>query len=115
MAVWDMYGLESLHDVGKAKQEIKEWEKKKIWYTLKGETVPKKPSMDSMIPLQALLLRAQANTQRCYEIYEFTTEMTYNQVKSYFEESPQVMADTIRNVGYKVYSCRLTNKDRVIV
>jgi len=112
LAVWDMYGLESLHDVLHAKKLHDEWEKAKVLAILKEEELPPAPRI---IPLNALLLRARVNTHRCYEIYEFATPFSFQEIKKMFEEDPQTIADSIREIGYKVYSDRLAVDKRVIV
>ena len=112
LAVWDMYGLESLHDVLHAKKLLDEWEKGKMMAILKEELYPPQPRT---IPLNVLLLRARVNTHRCYEIYEFTTPFSFKEIEKMFKEDPQTMADSIREIGYKVYSDRLAVDKRVIV
>lgn len=105
LAVWDMFGLESLHDVGHAKIEFDDWEKLKIVAILKEEKYPEKPVG---IPINLFILRARANTQRQYEIYEFTTELKYKEVIKIFNDKPQLIVDQIRETGYKIYSDRST-------
>ena len=112
VAVWDMYGLESLHDVLQAKKDFDEWEKKKIVTILKEEPEPLRPRG---VPLQYLLLRAKMNSQRKYEIYEFVSELSYDEVVKQFKKNPQSMADAIRSVGNKIYSDRAENYKQVIV
>ena len=112
LAVWDMYGLESLHDALEAKKQFDDWEKAKMMAILKEEPYPPQPRT---IPLNVLLLRARVNTHRCYEIYEFTTPFSFAEIKKMFEEDPQTIADSIREIGYKVYSDRLAVDKRVIV
>jgi len=111
IAVWDITGLESLHDVDAARFEMENWEKLRIVSILKEETHPAKPRS---IPLQMILLRARYNSQRHYEIYEFATALSYNEVKEIFEKSPQVMVDAIRECGYEIYSDRVLKKTQVI-
>jgi hypothetical protein len=112
VAVWDMYGLESLHDVLQAKKDFDEWEKKKIVAILKEEKEPPRPRG---IPLQYILLRAKMNSPRNYEIYEFVSELSYNKVVEQFKKNPQAMADAIRSVGNKIYSDRAETYKQVIV
>jgi hypothetical protein len=112
VAVWDMYGLESLYDVLQAKKDFDEWEKKKIVAILKEEQEPLRPRG---IPLQYMLLRARMNSQRNYEIYEFVSELSYNKVVEQFKKNPQAMADAIRSVGNKIYSDRAGTYKQVIV
>jgi hypothetical protein len=112
LAVWDMYGLESLHDVLYAKKLHDEWEKAKVLAILKEEELPSQPRT---IPLNALLLRARYNSHRHYEIYEFTTHFSFQEIKNMFKEDPQTMANTVREVGYKIHSDRVEIDKRVIV
>jgi hypothetical protein len=112
LAVWDMYGLESLHDVLHAKKLHDEWEKAKVLAILKEEELPSQPRT---IPLNALLLRARMNTHRCYEIYEFATPFSFKEIEKMFKEDPQTMANTVREVGYKIHSDRVEIDKRVIV
>jgi hypothetical protein len=112
VAVWDMYGLESLHDVRKARDEHDAWEKEKIVSILKEQREPVKPRG---VPLQYLILRARMNSQRNYEIYEFESKLSFDEVKQGFKKNPQAMAIAIRNVGYKIYSDRAEHNKQVIV
>lgn len=103
LAVWDMLGLESLHDIGAHYKEVEEWEKKKIWNVLKEEDSEPRPLGP---PLPLLLIRARMNTHRNYEIYEFHSELSYDEVKQQFVENPNTIAQSIRNIGHKIYSDR---------
>jgi hypothetical protein len=70
----------------------------------------------SSIPLQSLILRARANSQRHYEIYQFTTDgIDMDDVKSMFEDNPQFIVNHIRKNGRKIYSDRFEIKNSVIV
>ena len=102
-----MYGLECLLDVGKLKAEHEEWEKKQIVAILKEDQFR---DIEPKLPLQYMLMRARANTQRQYEIYEFSSEISYDEVKKMFDTDPQTIVNAIRNVGYKVYSDRSEKK-----
>jgi hypothetical protein len=101
LAMWDMYGLECLFDVDSAMDEHNQWEKEKIVHILKDEASPPPPRG---IPIQMLILRAKFNSQRRYEIYEFASTMSYNEIKKTFKTDPQVIVNWIRENGYKVYS-----------
>lgn len=95
IAMWDMYGLESLINVSEGEQE-------NIVRALKGE----KPSWRN--PIQYMIIRAQANIQRCYEIYIFESEVDEVSIRECFNDNPQFMADLIRERGHRVYSDRNT-------
>jgi predicted DNA-binding protein YlxM (UPF0122 family) len=51
-----------------------------------------------------LILRARANSQRSYEIHEFSTHMSMLEVEEVFKLSRQPVVNWIRENGNKVYS-----------
>ena len=111
VAMWDMHGLESLINVSKIEKEHEQWEKENIFRVLKEDNTTLKPAH---VPLNQMILRAKFNSQRHYEIYTFDSELSEQDIIETFENSPQVIADAIRNVGHKFYSDRAT-KSAVIV
>ena len=111
VAMWDMHGLESLINVSKIEKEHEQWEKENIFRILKEDNATIKPAH---VPLDMMILRAKFNSQRHYEIYTFDSELSEQYIRKTFEDSPQVIADAIRNVGHKFYSDRAT-KSAVIV
>ena len=113
VVMWDMLGLESLINVTKMEQEHERWEKENIWRILKEDKTTTKP--DSGVPLHMMIMRARYNSHRHYEIYAFDSELSEEDIRETFENSPQVMADAIRNVGHKFYSDRVDKKTQVIV
>ncbi len=90
MAYFDSLGFEWIFS-------ISDYEKKKFWATLKGDT-----KIDFPIPRYAIL-RAQANPQRFPEIWAFESEISLKELQIYSQESPQVLADAIRNCGRPVF------------
>ena len=112
LAMWDMLGLESLHDVDSHMDKYNEWEKQKVVAILKEERIPSQPTG---IPLQMMLLRAKVNSQRAYEIYEFNSTMAYDDLKEAFEIDPQPIVEWIRSNGKKVYSDYLKQDRKMIV
>ena len=112
LAMWDMLGLESLHDVDLHMDKYNEWEKQKVVAILKEERIPSQPTG---IPLQMMLLRAKVNSQRMYEIYEFNSTMAYDDLKEAFEIDPQPIVEWIRSNGKKVYSDYLKQDRKMIV
>lgn len=102
LAMWDMNGLESLINITLSEQEV-------ILATLKDEPVTVRN------PIQYMILRAQANPQRHYEIYCFTSKMSEKEILDFFEHDPQTIVDVIRSVGGKIYSNTIDNSKRVIV
>lgn len=104
LAMWDCNGLEFLYNLTR-------WEKAKVWRDL-GGTINVDPPPD----LRALLLRAQHNTQRHYEIYTFTvtTDISYDDLVQQFTDSPQAMVDLIRSRGNCVHSDRSKKKPAIV-
>lgn len=100
VAYWDSLGFEWIFNVT-------DYEKKKFWAELKGEN-----KVDMPIPRYAIL-RAQANPQRFPEIWAFESELSLEELKVYSEESPQALADAIRNCGRAVF--RTPRSETVIV
>ena len=92
LAMWDCDGLEFLYDVTDMEGDA-------MMSGLKGETY-KVPFNLSM-----MMMRARYNNQRSYEIYTFTTlGMNYKAVKDMFDNDPQVIVESIRENGNKIYS-----------
>jgi len=112
VAMWDMTGLECLINVTKLDKDHAQWEKENIFRILKDQDRTIKPAH---VPLDMMIMRARANSQRHYEIYAFDSELSEQDIREIFEDSPQVMADAIRNVGHKFYSDRANKKQQVIV
>jgi hypothetical protein len=112
LAVWDCNGLESLHDVDYHMDKYNEWEKQKVISILKEEQVSARPTG---IPLQMLILRAKFNSQRAYEIYEFTSTMSYKELTLLFNDDPQPVVEWIRGNGKKVYSDYVKQERKMIV
>jgi hypothetical protein len=98
-----MYGLEFVFDTTK-------WEKEYMWSILSEKPKPTTPS------IQMMILRAKANSQRCYEIYSFNADegITEETIKASFESAPQGIVDFIRANGQKIYSDRATQKAVII-
>ena len=101
LAMWDCNGLECLFDITNHDHDM-------LMAKLKGETfkVPYNVSM--------MMIRARANLQRSYEIYSFTTvDMDYDDIKSLFENDPQIIVNAIREQGHMIHS-DYTPKQKVI-
>ena len=112
VVMWDMTGLECLINVTKLDKEHEDWEKENIFRILKDQDRTIKPAH---VPLNIMIMRARANSQRHYEIYAFDSELSEEDIREIFEDSPQVMADAIRNVGHRFYSDRANKKQQVIL
>ena len=109
--MWDMTGLECLINVTQIEKEHKQWEKENIFRILKEQNQTIKPAH---VPLEMMILRASVNSQRHYEIYAFDSELSEQDIKETFEDSPQVMVDAIRYIGHEFYSNRATRKAVIV-
>ena len=109
--MWDIQGLECIFDVNKAMDDIEQWEKEAIWSTLKEESRGKRPNP---IPLQMMILRARVNSQRSYEIYEFTSLVSMEEIREAFESNPQPLVNWIRDNGEKIYSDYIKSERKMI-
>lgn len=101
LAMRDVNGLEMIYDTEPALAEIEDWEKENLFAMIKEETHRTKPRP---IPLNLMILRARANSQRSYEIYEFNSTFDIDEVKELFKTEPQIIVNWIRENGYKIYS-----------
>jgi len=109
--MWDMTGLECLINVTTVEEKHEQWGKENIWRILKEDATDIPPPN---IPLHMMILRARYNSQRHYEIYTFDSELTEEDIKETFTNDPQLIVDTIRQVGHKFYSDRAMMKTQVI-
>jgi hypothetical protein len=113
LAMWDNQGLECIFDVDEELSQQQEWEKLQVWDTLKGI---KRPARNSNIPLKQMIIRAKANSQRHYEIYQFAAQgLDIEDIKIAFETDPQFIVDHIRKNGKKIFSERFEIEKSVIV
>ena len=110
--MWDMTGLEALINVTKIEKEHEQWEKENIFRILKEQDPAPRPNH---VPLEMMILRARANSQRHYEIYAFDSELSEQDIRETFEDSPQVIVDAIRRIGHEFYSDRVVERLQVIV
>jgi hypothetical protein len=96
IVMWDCYGLEYIGDITASEQA-------KTWAALQG-----KPFEVTIPNLMHMKLRAQANSQRHYEIYVFNAAegITRDDIRDMFEGNPQTAADTIRRIGHRIHSDR---------
>ena len=112
VAMWDMTGLECLINVTKLDKEHAQWEKENIFRILKDQDRTIKPAH---VPLDMMIMRARVNSQRHYEIYAFDSELSEEDIRETFEDSPQVIVDAIRRIGHEFYSDRVVERLQVIV
>lgn len=111
--MWDNQGLECIFNITEHMKEVEAHEKKVMWDILKDENF--KDVGRPKIPLQQMILRASFNSQRAYEIYEFNSTMTEQELRVEFENNPQPVVDWIRKNGHKVYSDYVKQDRKMIV
>jgi len=104
---WDMYGIESIIPI----KEYEFWDQEHLIHLLGGGETKRNP-LNSII--QSLILRAQFNPQRYYEIYAVSCDesCTPKFWKEQWENFPQETANIIRERGHKLYSSRI-EKDKI--
>ncbi len=90
LAYFDSLGFETIID-------LNAYEKDLTWAALKGE----QPKMK--LPVGMLIMRAKANPQRFPEIWTFQSEVDRETLIKYSIDSPQGLADLIREHGSKVF------------
>ncbi len=113
LASWDREGFECLEDI--TSKHPNNWDKAQVVEALKGHT-PQRNPLEQMI--SHMKLRARFNSQRCYEIYVFTTQddIEFKDVEDWMIADPQSLVDWIRVNHYaKVYSDYEPNRKPVIV
>lgn len=105
LLVWCNEGLENCVD-------ITEYERKCLLADIAGT---ERPVFNNGYILQAMRLRAMANTQREYEIYIISVEdITKEEIIEIFNEDPQPFVDLIRERGVKIHSDYRLNKEKFI-
>ena len=106
---WDCDGIESIVPIS----QYENWDAQQLINLLKEQK--RKPNPLNSI-LRNLILRAQFNPQRHYEIYTIDCDKELDEKfwREQWEELPQFTADLIREKGHKIYSNRQT-KQPVIV
>jgi len=108
---WDCYGIEAIVPISKYEHIDRD-----NTIRILSEQPTRSNPMDAIV--RNLVMRAQVNPQRNYEIYAVDcSDMTMDEAfwRAQWENFPQNCADVIRERGQKIYSNRDTNRiDRVI-
>lgn len=109
---WDNLGVEFFEEI--TDHHPDNWAKEHLFDSIKQSKKLEKPLGFS---LQSLVLRAQMNTQRHYEIYVFTSDddIGREEIQEWYTSSPQSFADWVRdNYSYEIYKNRKTTKDVIV-
>jgi hypothetical protein len=113
LASWDREGFECLQDITSMHPD--QFEKTQIIEALKGRTPQTNPLFHQ---ISSMKLRARFNSQRCYEIYIFSTEdsLEFKEVEHWMIADPQSLVDWVRVNHYaKIYSDYEPNRKPAIV
>jgi hypothetical protein len=117
---WDMTGLETVLDLTTLEKLCEEGEKIRMMQIL-SDPEARDPGDQTGAALNrtvnGILLRARVNSQRHYEVYtiQTTPEITEQDMREMFEQSPQYAADLVRERGNQLYSDRVNKRTQVIV
>lgn len=105
VAMWDCNGLEYLYNVSA-------WDRAQVWSELTGRP----NSVERPANPAHLILRAQFNSQRHYEIYTFTVDNTISEddLREQFRDTPQAIVNLIRDRGNCLHSDRNTTKAVIV-
>jgi hypothetical protein len=106
---WDNQGIEFFEEI--TEHHPDNWAKGHLFDSIKQSKLASKP-MD--FNLRGLILRAQFNTQRHYEIYVFTSDDAIGpeDIRPWFTEYPQAFANWVRkHHSYEIYNNRKTTED----
>lgn len=101
--MWDERGFETLKD-------CTSWERESFLNTIAGKELKPAP-----VNLQAMMLRARFNPQRCYEIWTFNTEESLDEeaLWAIADETPQLLVDMIRKYGKRLYGAGTMEEPRI--
>ena len=109
---WDCNGVEFFEEI--TEHHPDNWAKNHLFDSIKQVKKVQKPLSFST---QALLLRAQANMQRHYEIYVFTSDegVGPEDIQDWFTRDPQGFADWVRKYHtQKICDYRAQNKAVIV-
>jgi hypothetical protein len=99
LAYWDNLGFECILD-------LTDYDKRAMWASLANKTLPNE------IPLHQMLMRAKANPQRFPEIWTFQSVVDISTLIKYSNDTPQELADLIREHGTKVF---VTHREKEVI
>ena len=113
LAAWDSTGFETLQDITHFHPE--NFEKTQLIEILSGHKKTRNPLGQQ---ISMMKLRAQANMQRVYEIYIFSTndDIEFKDVEDWMIGDPQSLVNWVRkNHTVKIYSDYVPEHRRAIV
>lgn len=101
LVYWCEEGLESVIPI----TQYEQWDRDNTFRILNNEETVRNP-INGLI--QNMILRAQVNAQRHYELYaiDCVADISHEDIETMFDDDPQTAADMIRVRGHKIYSGR---------
>ena len=115
--MWDMTGLECIIPVDS--ERLDDEQHLRLIAKLEDEKYDENKSYDHEMgrTLKMLCMRAQVNSQRNYEIYSLSTtqDIDEHDLRGYFEDSPQLIVNLIREKGKHIYGSGAGKNTMVIV
>jgi hypothetical protein len=107
LVYWCEEGLESVIPI----TEYEQLDRDNTFRVLNNQETVRNP-LNGII--QNIILRAQVNSQRHYELYAIDCEdsITKQDIEKMFDNDPQSAADLFRSRGHKMYSNR-AEKNRI--
>lgn len=119
LVYWCDEGLESVVDITEYLAQANEFEKEFVWELLKDPNNPPVNYARNRINQMTshMSLRAQANSQRSYELYclHTTSDITKQELEGYFDASPQTAADLVRGRGTRLFGDPAGKRKQVIL
>jgi len=115
---WDCNGLEACVPLHELEEKYNQANKARVWTTLASENGedPGNP-VDREINhvYTSILFRARLNPQRHYEVYTVQTDPSISKedMIRMFKDSPQSMADLVRERGERLYGDRSKNTTKI--
>lgn len=98
IAYWDTLGFECILDLSGQ-------DKLAMWAVLADKPVPR-------LPVHQMIMRAKVNPQRFPEIWTFWSSISQKELLDCASDTPQTLADGIRNVGTKVF---VTHREKAVI
>lgn len=102
---WCMEGLECIIPVDRDRYAISEYDQKVLNALTDSDEQLYQNQVGNII--RSLIVRCKSNHQRHYEMYTIATSFSQAEIENLFRTDPQVIADSIREKGQKIYSNRL--------
>jgi hypothetical protein len=116
---WDCNGLEACVSLHELEQKYEQADKERVWSTLvsqSGEDPGNPVDREINRIYSSILMRARMNSQRHYEVYTVQTDSSISRedMIGMFKDSPQSMADLVRERGEKLYSDRAVHAPCIV-